>query len=163
MPFDRIHSLVGICLLLLLVSDRGYSQENSGMVVAARGDVSVISNGKSRPLRQGDFVAENDQIVAAERSFTMIQLFDGSKVSLRPESALLIEQFQFSVGNEDSAILALLNGGLRLVPGAIAAGNPNNFRIRTPGSLMAVEGKESSISLCGEAICEKQGLIEITK
>jgi hypothetical protein len=161
MPVDRIHSLIGICLLLLLVSARGYSQDNSGMVVASRGDVSVISNGESRLLRQGDFVAEKDQIIAAERSFTVIQLFDGSKISLRPESALFIEQFQFSAGNEDRAILALLSGGLRLVPGAIAAENPDNFRIRTPDSLMAVEGKESSLSLCGEAICEKQGLTEI--
>lgn len=131
------------------------------MVIASRGDVSVISNGESRPLRQGDFIAELDEIVANDRSFAVLQFFDGAKLSIRPDSRLIVEQFRYSGGEEDTVTLNLLAGGFRLVPGAIATATPENFRIRTPLSLMIVDGKESSITLCDETVCKQQGLLEI--
>jgi len=151
-------SLIGA---LLLSSAASFAQDSSGMVVAARGEVSVISNGESRPLRQGDFIYQRDEITAGNRSFTVMQFMDGAKVTLRPDSVLIIEQYQFAGDGADAVMLNLVSGGLRVKPGAIAATQPENFRIRTPLTQMSVSGAESSLTLCGDKICDQQGLIEI--
>jgi len=158
-----IHRLNVALLVLLLVGTHSYAAENCAMVAAFRGEVSVISNGKSRPLHRGDFIALNDTIVAASRSFTVLQFYDGSKVSLRPDSSVLVEQFEFGGSGEGAATLQLLSGGMKLTAGVIATSSPENFRIRTPAGLWAVSARESSLTLCGDEVCEPEGLDKIAE
>lgn len=133
------------------------------MVTASRGEVSINSNGESRPLKRGDFIYEHDEIIASERSFAVLQFVDGAKVSLRPDSILIIEQYQYGSIGEDAATLSLVSGGVRVVAGAIASSQPGNYRIRTPLSLMSIQGTEGSLTLCDDKICEQEGLVEITE
>ena len=133
------------------------------MVTASRGEVSVNSNGEIRPLKRGDFIHEHDEIIASERSFAVLQFEDGAKVSLRPNSTLIIEQYQYASLGEDSATLSLVSGGMRVVAGAIASSEPGNYRIRTPLALMSIQGTEGSLSLCDDKICEQEGLVEIAE
>jgi hypothetical protein len=149
-------------LALMLVGPHCYAQESVGVVAASRGEVSVISSGEPRPLRQGDFITVNDEIVAADRSFAVLQFFDGSKVSLRPNSSIIVEQFGYGGGAEGSATIKLLTGGMKLTPGAIASSTPENFRISTPGSLFMVSGTEGSLNLCGDEVCDQKGIVEIS-
>jgi len=151
----------GVLLAFLLVAAETTAEDSSGMVVASRGDVSVISGGETRPLRQGDFIYEHDQIIAGDRSFAVLQFADGAKLSLRPDSSLIIEQYHYASGGEDMATLSLASGGLRVVSGAIANSEPGNYRIRTPLALMGVQGAEGSLTLCGDKICDQQGLVEL--
>jgi hypothetical protein len=152
---------VNLIAALLLSTASSFAQDSSGMVVAARGEVSVNSNGESRPLRQGDFIYQHDEITAGNRSFTVLQFMDGAKVTLRPDSVLIIEHYQFAGAEADAVMLDLVSGGLRVKHGAIAATQPEAFKIRTPLTQMSVSGAESSLTLCGENICDQQGLIEI--
>ena len=74
-----------------------------------RGEVSVTSNGESRPLAPGNFIYEHDEITVSNRSFAVLQFVDGAKVTLRPDSLLIIEQY--------SAEAATLNLGFRQFSG----------------------------------------------
>ena len=150
-----------LLLTVMLTSAEIIAADSSGMVIASRGEVSVISNGERRPLKQGDFIYEHDEIIAGDRSFTVLQFVDGAKVSLRPDSSLIIEQYLYASGGEDAATLSLVAGGLRVVSGAIASSQPSNYRIRTPTALMSVQGAEGSLTICGDAICDQKGLMEI--
>ena len=152
-----------ILLAFLLATADIYAQDSSGMVTASRGEVSVTSDGETRPLKRGAFIHEHDEIIASERSFAVLQFVDGAKVSLRPDSTLIIEQYQYSSGGEDAATLSLVAGGLRVVSGAIANSQPGNYKIRTPLALMTIEGSEGSLTLCDGEICEQEGLVEITE
>ena len=134
------------------------SIDSIGITVASRGEVEVVSQGESRPLGQGDFVAENDEIIVGDRSFTVIQFVDGAKMSLRPDSSLLVEQYRFAGGADDVATLFLRAGGMRVNLGAISSNAPKAYRIRTPSGLMMINGPEGSLTLCGEEICEQHGL-----
>ena len=156
----RVSCLV-ILIALVLVSAQGDFEESSGVVVASRGDVSVISGGESRPLKQGDFIHEHDEIIVSTRSFAVLQLVDGAKLTLRPDSALIIEQYHYGGPGEDSVTLNLVSGSLGLAAGAIASSQPENYRIRTSVALMSVQGRESSLSLCGDKICDRKGLVDI--
>ena len=132
-------------------------QDSSGMVVASRGEVIALSNGGSRELKQGDFIYVNDEIMTTNRSFVVLQFEDGAKVTVRPDSTLIIEQYLYNGDVGDEAELNLVSGGLRVITGAMAKNNPENYKVRTPVALMGVRGTEFSVILCGEGVCDETG------
>ena len=144
----------GIILIVALMSTVAYAAEDSsGMVVASRGEVIALSNGGSRELKQGDFIYKNDEIITSSKSFAVLQFVDGAKVTVRPDSTLIIEQYLYAGNENDEATLNLVSGGLRVITGAMAKTNPENYKVRTPVALMGVRGTEFSIMLCGDQIC----------
>jgi hypothetical protein len=149
----------GIALIAALLSATAYAAEDSsGMVVASRGEVLALSNGGSRELKQGDFIYQNDEIITSARSFAVLQFVDGAKVTVRPDSTLIIEQYLYAGNENDEATLNLVSGGLRVITGAMAKSNPENYKVRTPVALMGVRGTEFSIMLCGDEICAEDEL-----
>jgi hypothetical protein len=144
----------GIALITVLMSATAYAAEDSsGMVVASRGEVLALANGGSRELKQGDFIYQNDEIITSARSFAVLQFVDGAKVTVRPDSTLIIEQYLYAGNDTDEATLNLVSGGLRVITGAMAKSNPENYKVRTPVALMGVRGTEFSIMLCGDEVC----------
>jgi hypothetical protein len=146
--------LVGFVLIAAMsMSTLAVAQDSSGMVVASRGEVIALSNGGSRELKQGDFIYVNDEILTSGRSFAVLQFTDGAKVTVRPDSTLIIEQYLYAGTDDDEATLNLVSGGLRVITGAMAKTNPENYKVKTPVALMGVRGTEFSIMLCGDEIC----------
>ena len=147
--------ILGILVLIgaLATSPLAIAQDSSGMVVASRGEVIAMSNGGSRELKQGDFVYVHDEIMTSNRSFAVLQFTDGAKVTVRPDSTMIIEQYLYAGNDSDEATLNLVEGGLRVITGAMAKSNPENYKVRTPVALMGVRGTEFSIMLCGDEVC----------
>ena len=142
----------------LAVSTVAIAEDSSGMVVASRGEVIALSNGGSRELKQGDFIYVNDEIMTTNRSFVVLQFEDGAKVTVRPDSTLIIEQYLYNGDAGDAAELSLVSGGLRVITGAMAKSNPENYKVRTPVALMGVRGTEFSVILCGDNVCDEDGM-----
>jgi hypothetical protein len=156
---NNIRILAGTALLTtLLFSVSVAAEDSSGMVVASRGEVLALANGGSRELKQGDFIYQNDEIITSARSFAVLQFVDGAKVTVRPDSTLIIEQYLYAGNENDEATLNLVSGGLRVITGAMAKSNPENYKVRTPVALMGVRGTEFSIMLCGDEICAEDEL-----
>ena len=86
-------------------------------------------------------------------SLTLRDVLSGAKVTVRPDSTLIIEQYLYAGGEDDEATLNLVSGGLRVITGAMAKSNPENYKVKTPVALMGVRGTEFSIMLCGDEIC----------
>ncbi|MEJ2385513.1 MAG: FecR domain-containing protein [Xanthomonadales bacterium] len=148
--------LVTTSLALLLAAPvLAQDGDSTGMVVASRGEVIALANGGSRELKQGDFIYINDEIITSNRSFAVLQFEDGAKVTVRPDSTLVIEQYVYNGNDGDAATLSLVEGGLRVITGAMAKSNPENYKVRTPVALMGVRGTEFSIFLCGDALCDE--------
>ncbi len=126
----------------------------SATIVASRGLVSAVTESSERSLSQGDTIFVSDQVITSERSFAVLQFVDGAKVTIRPNSALVIEEYVYSGGDEDAATLSLVEGGLRVITGAMAKQHPENYKVKTPVALMGVRGTEFSIMLCGDQLCE---------
>ena len=146
--------LISIALFAsLAVSTVASAQDSSGMVVASRGEVIALSNGGSRELKQGDFIYVKDEIMTTNRSFVVLQFEDGAKVTVRPDSTMIIEHYLYNGNDRDKAELNLVAGGLRVITGAMAKNNPENYKVRTPVALMGVRGTEFSIMLCGDQVC----------
>jgi hypothetical protein len=155
----KIRTLASFILVAALaVSSIAIAEDSSGMVVASRGEVIAMSNGGSRELKQGDFVYVKDEIMTTNRSFVVLQFEDGAKVTVRPDSTLIIEQYLYNGDSRDEAELNLVSGGLRVITGAMAKSNPENYKVRTPVALMGVRGTEFSVVLCGENVCDEDGM-----
>ena len=154
--------ILGILVLIgaLATSPLAIAQDSSGMVVASRGEVIAMSNGGSRELKQGDFVYVNDEIMTSNRSFAVLQFTDGAKVTVRPDSTMIIEQYQYAGNDSDEATLNLVEGGLRVITGAMAKTNPDNYKVRSPVARMGVRGTEFSILLCGDEVCAEDLLAD---
>jgi hypothetical protein len=142
-----------VLVVALAASTIAVAEDSSGMVVASRGEVIALSDGGSRELKQGDFIYVNDEIMTTNRSFIVLQFEDGAKVTVRPDSTLIIEQYLYNGTDGDEAVLNLVAGGLRVITGAMAKTNPENYKVRTPVALMGVRGTEFSIMLCGDEVC----------
>ena len=157
MKLSRVLASLALVTSLAL-STVAFAQDSSGMVVASRGEVIALSNGGSRELKQGDFVYVNDEIMTSNRSFAVLQFTDGAKVTVRPDTTMIIEQYLYAGNDGDEATLNLVEGGLRVITGAMAKTNPENYKVRTPVALMGVRGTEFSIMLCGDEVCAEDQL-----
>ena len=156
--FNRV--LIIVSLASMLVAPAVAQEDSVGMVVASRGEVIALSNGGSRLLKQGEFIHVNDEIITSNRNFAVVQFEDGAKVTVRPDSTIIIEQYLYNGDAEDAATLSLVEGGLRVITGAMAKSNPENYKVRTPVALMGVRGTEFSIMLCGDQICAQDQMSE---
>ena len=136
------------------------TEDGVGMIVASRGEVIALSNGGSRELGQGDFIYVNDEIITSNRSFAVLQFEDGAKVTVRPDSTLIIETYLYNGDGNDEATLSLVEGGLRVITGAMAKSNPENYKVKTPVALMGVRGTEFSVMLCGDQICAEEEMAQ---
>jgi len=147
----------GILLIVaMMASSSVIAEENAGMVVASRGEVLAVSQGGSRELKQGDLIYVEDEIMTANRSFAVLQFVDGAKVTVRPDSLMIVETYMYNGNEEDTATLSLVSGGLRVITGAMAKSNPENYKVRTPVALMGVRGTEFSVMLCGDELCAEE-------
>lgn len=152
---NSIRFALSFALTALMASSVAVAQEDSvGMVVASRGEVIAMANGGSRELKQGDFFYVKDEILTSDRSFAVLQFTDGAKVTVRPDSTLIIEAYLYSGNPEDETTLNLVQGGLRVITGAMAKSNPENYKVKTPVATMGVRGTEFSVVLCGDEVCE---------
>lgn len=126
-----------------------------GIVVAAKGMNTIIDKeGESISVGIPQDVYEGDSIFTEKRGFVIVQLSDGSKITVRPNSRVEITAYQYDSTDNDSVELSLVSGGLRIVTGALAKTHPDNYMLKTPVALMGVRGTEFSVFLCGENICE---------
>ena len=147
-------------LIVLVVSltafvTEAFAADAKGLVVASRGTV-IASNadGESRELGQGDEIFVTDEIMTAPKSFAVVQFLDGAKVTIKPNSEIIIEDYVYNGNSGDKATLNLVSGGLRVITGAMAKNNPENYKVKTPVALMGVRGTEFAIQLCGQELCE---------
>jgi len=154
------NSILAALLLGLSVLASGVTMaaENAGMVVASRGEVIAMANGGSRELKQGDFIYVNDEVITSNRSFAVVQFVDGAKVTVRPDSVMIVETYLYNGDENDAATLGLVSGGLRVITGAMAKSNPENYKVRTPVALMGVRGTEFSVMLCGDQVCNEDSM-----
>ena len=152
--------LVVISLAAMLCAPALAQEDSVGMVVASRGEVIAMSNGGSRLLKQGEFIHVSDEIITSNRSFAVLQFEDGAKVTVRPDSTMIIESYLYNGDSDDEATLSLVEGGLRVITGAMAKSNPENYKVRTPVALMGVRGTEVSIMLCGDQVCAEDQMTE---
>ncbi|MEM7196627.1 MAG: FecR family protein, partial [Pseudomonadota bacterium] len=90
-----------------------------------------------------------------QKSFIVIKMEDNTKITLRPESSMVISEFQDDKDNE-SAELSLLKGGLRTVTGLIGKNKPDAVKLKTKVATIGIRGTDFIARLCGGDCLEEE-------
>lgn len=143
---------------LMLVADV-VAAEEAGSVVFATGAVTAERE-PSVMLIKGDAVMDNDTVATGDASRVQIQLTDGAKIALRPNSRLRIDEYVFA-GREtgdpdnpvvttsgDRSVATLIKGGFRTITGAIGKENAEDYEVRTAVGVLGIRGTDYSAVFC---------------
>lgn len=147
---------VWILLAWALGNVPAFAQRPAGEVIYAHGITSVQRAGQEpRFVTKGDALHEGDVISTGSRGFAVISLRDGSKMTLRPDTAFAIDKFNDGAGQE-SVLLRLVKGGVRALTGLIGKRNPRAVQVTTATSTIGIRGTSFDARICGTD-CETEG------
>ena len=99
--------------------------------------------GKGLPLHQGD------RLTTSDGGSAIIKLADGTRMTVRPNSELVLSQYQFKENASDNSMLMqLVRGGFRAVTGLISKNAPNAARIQTSTATIGIRGTDFDARVC---------------
>ena len=118
------------------------SQPAIGTIVLLKGVVTARS--ESRPLTalaKGSTIYLKDKIETASRSFVVMRMNDGGKITLRPNSEFNLNDYDDTEGQEKS-FFQLVKGGIRSLTGRIGKARPQNVRYQVRTTTIGIRGTE---------------------
>ncbi len=145
LPLAR--ALLGACLLAAAAAagaqSAGEVEFSRGVGFAQTPGETPRTLGKGLPLRQGDRLTTSDGASA------IIKMQDGTRMTVRPNSELVLQQYQFKENAPDNSMLMqLVRGGFRAVTGLIAKGSPNAAKIQTNTATIGIRGTDFDARVC---------------
>lgn len=117
----------------------------SGVVFAQSGTA------EPRVLQTGAKLFVGDTVGTQKGAFALLVFNDGSRIALRPESAMAIRGFSFKPEDpaSDQMSVQLLKGWLRNVSGQIGKrGNPASFEMKVVDSTIGIRGTDFAVRYC---------------
>jgi len=126
-----------------------------GEVVFVKGIATAQQEGDApRVIGKGDKLQQGEKLDTGGKSFALIKLKDGSQMTLRPDTAMVLDKVVVKKGKE-SALISLVKGGLRAVTGFIGKRRPGDFRLKTPTATIGSRGTDFDARMC-DADCGKE-------
>ena len=100
--------------------------------------------GKGVPLKDGD------RLTTTEGGTAIIRLQDGTRMTVRPNSEMLIEQYRFkdAAAPDNSMVMQLLKGGFRAITGLISKSSPDAARVVTKTATIGIRGTDFDARVC---------------
>jgi hypothetical protein len=147
-----------LCLLLALNATPLLAAEVAGQVGYMSGVlVAQRADGTLKVMAPKSQVLEGDVLATSKNGYAQVKMNDGTQMTLRPESNLKIEAFQFKKDKPqaDNAVFRLLKGGFRTVTGLIGKrGNPDAYRLRASSATIGIRGTDFTTRLCADKDCD---------
>jgi hypothetical protein len=138
---------LGLCLLLAAA---GASAQRAGEVEFSRGVGFAQAPGQApRTLGKGLPLKEGDRLTTAEGASAILKLGDGTRMTVRPNSEIVLQQYRFKENAPDNSMLMqLLRGGFRAVTGLMTKNAPNAARIQTNTATIGIRGTDFDARVC---------------
>jgi len=121
-----------------------------GQVEFARGVGYAQTPGQSaRILGKGLEFREGDTLSTSGGGSAIIRLQDGTRMTLRPGTDLVIDSFRYQENASDNnMLLSLFAGGLRAITGLISKNAPQAAKLRTKTATVGIRGTDFDARLC---------------
>ena len=117
--------------------------QDAGEVKVSKGSVHIERSGQRVPVAAGTRVRQADVVVTGADGAAGIMFADASRMSVGPNSRLVIEKFAFDSTTHKGAFETSLDKGtLAAVSGGIAKETPGAMKVRTPAAVLGVRGTE---------------------
>jgi hypothetical protein len=141
--------LFSFLLLTFLLMTSAWAQKKVAVVKLLKGDVDVLTLGKTMKLKLADWVEEGSVVKTGEKSFVKIVFMDKSQMNIGPSSEMKIEKF----GDKDSGVIDLVKGKIRsqVTKDYLKMDrNKSKLFIKTANAVMGVRGTDFLISTNGQ-------------
>ena len=126
---------------LLFASLCSLASADIGQIKKLSGKVHILRGGQQVNAVAGDGVRQQDTIVTGVDGSVGITFIDNSRFSTGPNSQLELSRFRFDTTTHEGEFTAdLKQGTLSVVSGQLAKHSPQQMKVRTPSSLLAVRG-----------------------
>lgn len=121
-----------------------------GEVEFARGVGFSQATGQiPRTLGKGLPLSEGDRLTTSEGALAIVKLQDGTRMTVRPNSEMVIQQYKYKDNAPDnSMVLQLLRGGFRAITGLISKSSPDAARITTRTATIGIRGTDFDARIC---------------
>lgn len=126
----------------------------AGTVAHLSGSLSVQrADGTSSILARNSPVNPGDVLTTEQDSYAQINFTDGSSMTLRPNTTVKVEAYDFNreQPQNDNSFLRLIKGGMRTVTGLIGRrGNQDAYKIGTNQATIGIRGSSGDTFDCTE-------------
>ncbi len=140
--------IAALLTIITIVPTSALSINSIGRVFVSKGaSIAISDNGQQTTLAKGSEVFLNDTIITAEDSFLVVKMNDDTKLTLRPNTEITLDNFSQERGNE-KATIGLIKGGLRTITGSIGKKRPDQFLLQTRGTTIGIRGTNFITRLC---------------
>ncbi len=150
--------LIRLAALTLLMSPLASADEVAGKIgYMSGGLIARHADGTFKIMGSKSEVRTGDNLETAEDSYAQVLMNDGTKMTLRPNSNIKIEAYQFKkeAPAEDNAVFRLLKGGFRTVSGLIGKrGNQDAYKLKAMTATIGVRGTDFTTRLCSNNDCD---------
>ena len=121
-----------------------------GQVEYVRGAGLAQASGQPpRVLGKGLVLNEGDRLTTAEGATAIVAFQDGTRMTVRPNSELLVDQYRYQPNASDNnMLLSLVRGGLRTLTGLLTKNAPGAARIQTATATVGIRGTDFDMRLC---------------
>ena len=142
-----------ICALLLSLqvplsatANEAATPVGESTLVLGRSEL-IKADGSVVPVLRGGPIYVGDRISTSSGGHVHVKFKDGALLSVRPNSSLLVEQYDYDPSKpEDSTVkLNLEEGVARTISGDAAKGSRENFRLNTPVAAIGVRGTDFAV------------------
>ena len=156
---------LGLLLLILNFISPLYAAEvEAGKTLLTKGQVTSDRSSGRVTLKRRSIIYEKDEIRVGNDGRAQFRMSDTALISLQENSVLQIKKYQFKAGrNDNSALLELLQGGLRTITGAIGKNNKKAYELRTPLATIGIRGTDYEVEIVtnGMYVAVWDGIIRI--
>jgi hypothetical protein len=102
-----------------------------------------------RTLGRGLQLQEGDRLTTADGATAVVKLQDGTRMTVRPGSEMVLSQFKYRQDATDNGmVISMLRGGLRAITGLISKSSPNAARIQTNTATIGIRGTDFDARIC---------------
>jgi len=127
-----------------------------GKAALVRGAVTAhAQGGTARILGSGSEVYAGDVVSTGARSVGVLEMVDGTRLALRPNTVFQVEEYETEPARE-SSVMRLFRGGLQAITGFISKRNRDAFKVRTATATIGIRGTTFDVRVC-EGDCVKEG------
>jgi hypothetical protein len=144
-----------LLLTALLALCAAAHAEVVGRVLMTAGDTSLIRNNRELRVAVGTPVEDKDTLKTGTASNMQVRFTDESIVSLRDQSLLKIDEYQFTGKQHgmEKALFNLVKGGFRTITGLIGRVNKTNYGVKTATATIGIRGTHFALLLCTAGSC----------
>lgn len=140
--------LLQLFLFSLLISSPAWAAKKVAVVKLLKGEVDVMTIGKTTKLKVDDWVEDGSVVKTGEKSFVRLIFVDKSQMNIGPSSEMKIEKFS----DKDSGVIDLVKGKIRsqVTKDYLQMDkSKSKLFIKTPNAVMGVRGTDFMISTNG--------------